>query len=78
MWKNIRIKNEELISITITGHSLGATIATLNAVFIVANGFNMPKDKLIQKPFPVTAIAFTSPNIGDSNYGAVFSRFKNL
>ncbi|CAL0334438.1 unnamed protein product [Lupinus luteus] len=62
-------KGEE-VSITVTGHSLGAAVATLNAVDIVANGFN--------KGAPVTTFAFASPRVGDINFMNLASEYKDL
>ncbi|MCD7448568.1 hypothetical protein HAX54_044172 [Datura stramonium] len=62
-------KNEE-ITITVTGHSMGAAIGTLNAVDIVYNRIN--------KSFPVTAFLFASPRVGDENFKKTLSKLENL
>ncbi|TMW90029.1 hypothetical protein EJD97_016281 [Solanum chilense] len=61
-------KTEE-VSITVTGHSMGASIATLNAVDMVFNGIN--------KGFPVTAFVFASPRVGDENFNKTYLELEN-
>ncbi|XP_019175983.1 PREDICTED: phospholipase A1-II 1-like [Ipomoea nil] len=63
-------KNEE-VSITVTGHSLGSSLATLNAVDLAANPFNNT-DVLI------TAFLFASPKVGNEGFKKAFSHLKNL
>ncbi|CAD6271122.1 unnamed protein product [Miscanthus lutarioriparius] len=70
--------NDEVTSITVTGHSLGASLATLNAVDLAANGVNAPPAGSSQPPCPVTAFVFASPRVGDGNFKRALASFPDL
>ncbi|XP_030442368.2 phospholipase A1-IIgamma-like [Syzygium oleosum] len=67
----------ETISITVVGHSLGAALATINALDIVTNGYNVPTGHP-EKACLVTAFPFASPKVGDENFRKKFLSFEKL
>ncbi|CAN6353515.1 unnamed protein product [Urochloa humidicola] len=73
----MELYKDEEISITITGHSLGAALAILNAVDITSNGLNAAAASS-QPPCLVTAIVFACPHVGDRFFKADFHSFPNL
>jgi len=68
-----RYKGESL-SIVCTGHSLGASLATLSAFDIAVNGVS----RVAGVDIPVTAIVFGSPQIGNPEFKKRFEELPNL
>ncbi|EMS52156.1 Phospholipase A1-II 2 [Triticum urartu] len=69
---------DEQTSITVVGHSLGATLATLNAVDIAANYYNKSALCTAGSRAPVTAVVFGSPRTGDHDFRDIFHRLPGL
>ncbi|KAM3300208.1 hypothetical protein ACQJBY_041307 [Aegilops geniculata] len=74
----LQVHKDEEVSITVTGHSLGASLATLNAVDMVAHGINVPPAYSKQSACPVTAILFASPRVGNGGFKAAIASFPDL
>ncbi|KAH6780677.1 alpha/beta-Hydrolases superfamily protein [Perilla frutescens var. hirtella] len=73
LWRKIQeirevYKNDQL-SITLTGHSLGACLAILSAFDLVENGVT---------DIPVAAVVFGSPQVGDKTFRERVEQFPNL
>ncbi|XP_074589792.1 phospholipase A1-II 7-like [Curcuma longa] len=71
---------DEQMSITVTGHSLGAAVATLNSIDMVINGINRPSSSSSSSSFacPVTGFVFACPRAGDLQFKQLFSRQSDL
>ena len=65
----------ESLSIVCTGHSLGASLATLCAFDMVVNGVSKVGDGAY---IPVTAIVFGSPQVGNPEFKKRFDELPNL
>jgi len=64
------VQNREETSISITGHSLGAALATINAIDIVSNCYN--------RSCPVSAFVFGSPRVGNPDFQKAFDSAADL
>lgn len=76
----INLYKKEEISITFTGHSMGAAIATLSAMDIVYNDVNTVYDPMYgdhKKTIPVTVFGYASPMIGGKD-GVFTQVYENL
>lgn len=67
----IELYKDEEISITVAGHSLGSSLATLNAVDLAAN-------PITKHDILVTAFLYASPKVGDENFKNAFANQENL
>ncbi|KAK6919699.1 Fungal lipase-like domain [Dillenia turbinata] len=59
----------EKISVTMTGHSLGACLSVLSSFDLAENGYS---------DIPVTAIVFGCPKVGNEAFNERFKKFPNL
>ncbi|XP_051141488.1 phospholipase A1-IIgamma-like [Andrographis paniculata] len=69
--------NEE-VSITITGHSLGGALASLNAADIVCNGLNKISRSHSSMGCPVTGFLFGAMRIGDFEFRDILESMKDI
>ncbi|MQL91663.1 hypothetical protein Taro_024276 [Colocasia esculenta] len=71
----VDLHKDENLSVTLVGHNLGACLATLSAFDIVENGLSKVGN---QPEFPVCAVVFGSPQVGDAAFVARLGRLPNL
>ncbi|KFK31237.1 hypothetical protein AALP_AA6G086300 [Arabis alpina] len=72
----LALYKDEEVSITLTGHSLGAVLSILSAADFLQNEW--PKIPPQNKVSCVTVFAFGSPRIGDLNFKRLVESFKPL
>ncbi|XP_031486925.1 phospholipase A1-IIdelta [Nymphaea colorata] len=66
---------DEELSITLVGHSLGASLAILSGFDIVENGLTRREGR---DPIPVAAFVFGSPMVGNKEFCERFEKLPNL
>ncbi|KAF3556448.1 hypothetical protein F2Q69_00011718, partial [Brassica cretica] len=70
-------KHEE-VSITLTGHSLGAVLSILSATDFLHNEWPKTTPRLEDRLSCVTVFAFGSPRVGDRNFKTLVESLKKL
>ncbi|XXG57093.1 hypothetical protein AAC387_Pa03g4336 [Persea americana] len=66
---------QEQLSLVCTGHSLGGSLAILSVFDVVENGLSKIDDR---PEFPVTAIVFGLPQVGNKAFNERFKKLPNL
>ncbi|KAI4306729.1 hypothetical protein L6164_029982 [Bauhinia variegata] len=64
----IEYYDEEELSITFTGHSLGSALAILSAYDVAEMNVNVIKDGEFTKKIPITVYSFSGPRVGNLRF----------
>lgn len=62
-----RYRGDE-VSITVTGHSLGAALALVSAYDIAEMGVNIVRDREMTRTIPITVFSFSGPWVGNLRF----------